>query len=98
MPAALPYSKHTPGRTFIIAISVLGLVALTQVGVLGWAFVKRVKAGPQIAAAPVASMPAAKTDGAPAEEKDKETLAVTDPFEDGKEPLAMDDSTEPIMP
>ena len=37
MPAALPYSKHTPGRTFIIAISVLGLVALTQVGVLGWA-------------------------------------------------------------
>ena len=49
MPAALPYSKHTPGRTFVIAISLLGLVALTQVGVLGWAFIKRVKAGQPIA-------------------------------------------------
>ena len=76
----------------------LGLVALTQVGVLGWAFVKRVKAGPQIAAGPVAGMPEAKRDGAAPEDRDKETLAVADPFDEAKEPLETDDSTEPIMP
>ena len=94
MPAALPYSKHTPGRTFVIAISLLGVIALTQVGVLGWAFVKRVKAGPHIAAAAIPPAP----EGAQADDKEKDTLAVADPFEDGKETLATDDSTEPIMP
>ncbi len=82
----------------MIAISVLGLVALTQVGVLGWAFLKRVKAGPQIAAVAAPTIPDGKRDGAPAEDKDKETLTVNDPFEDGKDPLTTDDSTDPIMP
>lgn len=98
MPAALPYSKHSPGRTFVIAISVLGLVALTQVGLLGWALVKRVQAGPQVVAAPAATAPDAKGSTGTGDEKEKETLAVNDPFEDGKEPLTTDDSTEPIMP
>ena len=96
MPAALPYSKHTPGRTFVIAISVLGIVALTQVGVLGWAFVKRVKAGAQTAAVPASAISEATREAAAPDEKD--TLAVADPFEDGKNTLTTDDSTEPIMP
>ena len=96
MPAALPYSKHTPGRTFIIAISVLGLIALTQVGMLGLAFVKRVKAGGPIAVVPssvnVAPKPA---NGQPGE---NETLLLTDPFEDPAASLTVDGSSAPIMP
>lgn len=75
-------------------MSVLGVVALTQVGVLGWAFVKRVKAGPQPVAVAVPPTPAP----AAPDEKEKETLAVADPFEDGKEPVAAEESSEPIMP
>ena len=95
MPAALPYSKHTPGRTFIIAISVLGVVALTQVGMLGWAFVQRVKAGAQaVIASPV--NPGPKPAGAPTGEK--EALTMADPFDDKEAVLTIDGSTEPIMP
>ena len=82
----------------MIAISVLGLGALTQVGVLGWAFVKRVQAGRQVVVAPAATAPDGKGSTGTGDEKEKETLAVNDPFEDGKEPLTTDDSTEPIMP
>ena len=96
MPAALPYSKHTPGRTFIIAISVLGIVALTQVGMLGWAFVKRVKAGAQVVSVPSPVIPAPKPAGAV--EEDKGTLTLTDPFEDKDSTLTVENSTEPIMP
>ena len=94
MPAALPYSKHTPGRTFIIAISVLGIVALTQVGMLGWAFVKRVKAGAQVVSVPSPVMPAPQPAGA----VDKGTLTLNDPFEDKDSMLTVEGSTEPIMP
>ena len=92
MPAALPYSKHTPGRTFIVAISVLGIVALTQVGMLGWAFVKRVKAGARVSAIPSPVNPGPKR----ADERD--SLTLTDPFEDKDSMLTVDGSTEPIMP
>ncbi len=97
MPAALPYSKNSPGRTFIVSISVLGLIALTQLGALGWAFVKRLKQGPPVATAP------ATTPGAVAVEAnaaDSETLVLTTPFDDPNATLAIDDSpsTEPIMP
>ena len=99
MPAALPYSKHTPGRTFIIAISVLGIVALTQIGVLGWAFVKRVKAGPTVATA-LAAVPPKPTPATPGtEDKDKETLALNnDPFDDPNGTVSIENSTGPIMP
>ena len=96
MPAALPYSKHTPGRTFIIAISVLGLVALTQVGMLGLAFVKRVKAGVPIAAIPGPLNVAPKPANGQPEEKD--TLLLTDPFEDPAGSLTVENSSAPIMP
>ncbi len=96
MPAALPYSKHTPGRTFIVAISVLGIVALTQVGMLGWAFVKRVKAGSQAIAISVPAKTGPILSGGIEDEKG--SLAVTDPFEDKTLVLNVDSSTEPIMP
>ena len=96
MPAALPYSKHTPGRTFIIAISVLGLIALMQVGMLGWAFVKRVRAGAQIVAVPPPANPIPKPAATLATEKD--LLTLTDPFEDKDAALTLENSAEPIMP
>jgi hypothetical protein len=41
MPAALasPIARPSVGRTFIVAISVVGLVALAQLGAVGWVFV-----------------------------------------------------------
>ena len=96
MPAALPYSKHTPGRTFIIAISVLGLVALTQVSMLGWAFVKRVRAGTQVVAVPSPVSPGPKPSSGPEEEKG--SLTLNDPFDDKTLVLNVESSTEPIMP
>lgn len=101
MPEALPYSKHTPGRTFIISISVLGIVALTQLGALGWAFVKRVKAGPQVAAVqPVAGGAQTSPTTTPKpDDAGKDTLVLTEPFDDPNGVLAVDDdSSEPIMP
>ena len=96
MPAALPYSKHSPGRTFVVAISVLGLVALTQVGMLGWAFVKRVKAGVPVAALPIpANNPASPVNPQPEE---KEALTMNDPFEDPSATLTVDEGNAPIMP
>ncbi len=98
MPAALPYSKHTPGRTFVVAISLLGVVALTQVGVLGWAFIKRVQAPPPTPVLASLTGPGAP-DAKPVDEKEKEpdALTTTDPFDDGKS-TSLDNSSEPIMP
>ena len=103
MPAALPYSKHTPGRTFIVAICVLGIVALTQIGAIGWAFVKRASHPPVIAvaSAPALSPPKMRNSSAPGEEK--ETLMLGDPFDEKDQSLAANGDTpettaDPIMP
>ena len=97
MPAALPYSKHTPGRTFVIAISVLGLVALAQVGVLGWAFVKRAQSGLPVTMVAGTTGSDLKPDAAETE-KEPEVLAVNDPFEDAKGNVTLDNPADPIMP
>ena len=41
MITASPITRQTVGRTFIVAISVLGFIAVTQLGALIWAFVLR---------------------------------------------------------
>ncbi|HEX8312586.1 MAG TPA: hypothetical protein VF614_14785 [Chthoniobacteraceae bacterium] len=41
MPAASPITRSSVGRTFVVAISVLGVAAVAQVGALAWAFVSR---------------------------------------------------------
>src|SRR5829696_4986471 len=55
MPAALasPIARPSVGRTFIVAISLLGVVAFAQLGAVGWVFVnsfhtltERAKTGP----------------------------------------------------
>jgi tetratricopeptide (TPR) repeat protein len=49
MITASPITRQTVGRTFIVAISVLGVIAVTQLGALIWAFVLRSKLPPVIA-------------------------------------------------
>jgi tetratricopeptide (TPR) repeat protein len=96
MPAALPYSKQTPGRTFVIAMSVLGVIALTQAGALSWAFIKRAKnhlAGRTVASAgnPAPKPPSTAGD-------DKESLNLTDPFLEAGSGNGTSVSSAPIMP
>jgi tetratricopeptide (TPR) repeat protein len=98
MPAALPYSKQTPGRTFIIAISVLGLVALTQIGALGIAFVKRVKNGPPASTLPASNLALARPKLTPATAEESESLSLEDPFADSAAKVASEKDTGPIMP
>jgi hypothetical protein len=51
--AGSPIARQSVGRTFIVAVSVLGVIALAQLGAVGWVFVnrfqtltERAKAGP----------------------------------------------------
>lgn len=59
MTAALaPITRQTVGRTFIIAISVLGIGAALQLGVVGYLFYIRLRSGPMV----VSSQPAGEKD------------------------------------
>jgi hypothetical protein len=46
MLASSPIPKQTVGRTFFIAIITLGVVALIQLGAVGWAFIARIHSAP----------------------------------------------------
>ncbi|MDQ3625448.1 MAG: hypothetical protein M3463_23735 [Verrucomicrobiota bacterium] len=85
MPVFAPTHPQPLGRTFIAAISFLGVVALAQVGAAAWALVSRAQQG-----LPLASRsPALHGSSGP-----EDRLALNDPFEEapGKTPLP------PIVP
>jgi tetratricopeptide (TPR) repeat protein len=95
MSAVSPIARPSVGRTFIMAISVVGCIALAQIGAVGWVFVKRftslterAKLGPvqklTIAATPVAGDLATNA-----------TLDARDPFEEVRKTTV---TTEPIPP
>jgi len=103
MSAALasPIARPSVGRTFIIAISVLGLVAFAQLGAVGWVFVnsfqtltERAKVGPGRKA--VADNE--KNGGNLAATETTDTLEAKDPFVDGESPNATSASADPIPP
>jgi hypothetical protein len=48
MSALAPITRQTVGRTFIVAISVLGIGAALQLGVVAWLFYSRFRAGPAV--------------------------------------------------
>lgn len=103
MPAAVsPIARPSVGRTFFVAISLLGCIALGQIGAVGWVFVKRfttlterAKLGPapQLAVAPSATP-------APGDLSTTATLDTHDPFEDARaNPSATAaNSSDPILP
>jgi hypothetical protein len=69
MSAAIPYHKHTVGRTFMIAISVLGLGAFVQFCAVSWLFFSRYRAAPPV------ELPGTAANPPPATAKE-----FTDPF------------------
>ncbi len=48
MPAASPITRQTVGQTFTVALSVLGAGVVLQLGAVGWAFIARYHAQPDI--------------------------------------------------
>jgi hypothetical protein len=54
MLSASPITNQPVGKTFTVAISVLGVGAMLQLGVIGWAFVNRVRSGAPMTVATVA--------------------------------------------
>src|ERR1051325_784233 len=71
-----PITKLTFGRTFFVAVSILGTVALIQLGAVGYVFIKRFHATP---ASPIAKVQPARRVPVPAASPEP-TLDVTDTF------------------
>ena len=98
MPAAVsPIARPSVGRTFIVAISLLGCIALVQIGAVAWMFVgrfttltERAKLGP----ARLVATNAPTATPAPGDLVATATLDARDPFEEAR-PAA---TTEPIAP
>jgi hypothetical protein len=83
MPAAVsPITRQTVGKTFMVAISLLGAMALAQVGVLGWVFVSKFRAAPPAETAETVPTPVEESTP---REPERE-LIVADPF-DGDDAL-----------
>ena len=98
MPSASPISAPSVGRTFAIAISVLGVVAVTQLGAVGWVFSHRFQSlaakavePPKIAAAKTA--PAAESGN-----EEEEKITPNDPFAEQLDATKTVASTNPIAP
>ncbi len=102
MPAAVsPIARPSVGRTFIVAISLLGLIALTQIGAVGWMFgrrfstlTERAKLGP----ARLVGSNAAPATPAPGDLVGTATLDARDPFEDSRVPATSDPIAPPPKP
>ena len=47
MPATSPIPKQIVGRTFFVAIIILGVVALAQLGAVAWVFIVKFHSTPQ---------------------------------------------------
>src|SRR4051794_22473396 len=59
MSAALPIQKHQVGRTFTVALAVLGIGALVQFSAIGWLFLTRYRSNLYTEPAVGTSTPAA---------------------------------------
>lgn len=100
MPAAVsPIARPSVGRTFTVAISLLGCIALAQIGAVGWVFTnrfsdltERAKLGPARAST-LASASATPVAGDPAS---MATLDPHDPFEESVRNTAA--TSDPIPP
>src|SRR4029453_1564926 len=89
--AGSPIARQSVGRTFIVAVSLLGLIALGQLGAVGWVFVnrfqtltERAKAGPNHRLASSTGDGAFPGDVASIETNEK--LDTSDPFNESGAP------------
>jgi hypothetical protein len=94
--AGSPIARQSVGRTFIVAVSLLGIIALAQLGAVGWVFVnrfqtltERAKAGPNHRFAPSNNNSVFPGDLAATETNEK--LDTSNPFgepgENGDDPI-----------
>lgn len=74
MDASYLVPKQSPGKTFVVAISVLGIVALAQLVAIGWAFMQRFQSAPIPQRAPAAAQ------SAPAAAEARDQLDTRDTF------------------
>jgi hypothetical protein len=95
--AGSPIARPSVGRTFIVAVSILGMIALGQLGAVGWVFVnrfqtltERAKAGPGHHLAFVNGNAVFPGDLSSTETNEK--LDISSPFGEGGK------SDEPIVP
>ncbi|HEV7866218.1 MAG TPA: hypothetical protein VGO90_00950 [Chthoniobacteraceae bacterium] len=92
MITASPITRQTVGRTFIVAISVLGVAALAQLGAVVWAFVIRSQMPPPFADASDVPPVLGSVRQGPAVPVD---TAFTDPARSGVETLALGSPPKP---
>jgi hypothetical protein len=100
---ASPIARPSVGRTFIVAVSLLGLVALGQLTAVGWVFVhrfqtltERAKSGPGGRLASNGTSGNAAMPGDLASTQTTEKLETTDPFAEPAGAAATSDA--PILP
>lgn len=109
MPAASPIATQSVGRTFAIAIGVLGIVAIVQLGAVGWVFSNKFKSLAAKAVAPlqkpavpkapaVPSVPATPAVAVASVEPDDEKLTPIDPFPADMDAAKDVASTTPLPP
>lgn len=79
MPASSPMTRQTVGKTFIVASTLLGLVAVVQFGAMAWAFAARYRS---LTAGGTEGPREFRTPPAPARPEPPEALAVADPLAD----------------
>ncbi len=96
MPAAVsPIARPSVGRTFIVAISLLGCIALAQIGAVGWMFANRFTTLTERAKQGPARLVATNAAPAPGDLATTATLDARDPFEAARN---VPPSSEPIAP
>jgi len=99
MSSASPITTQSVGRTFTIAIGVLGIVAFVQVGAVSWVFSHRFQIMAAQAIAPAEKAVAGKPASSPkVAEDDEEKIAPEDPFAQQADATKTADSTDPIFP
>src|SRR4029450_13330183 len=96
--AGSPIARQSVGRTFIVAVSILGVIALGQLGAVGWVFVNRFQTLTERAKAGARTPPAvidgnAVFPGDLASTETNEKLSTDNPFGD-----AASGSDAPIVP
>src|SRR5262245_58955470 len=92
-----PIARPSVGRTFIVAVSVLGVIALAQLAAVGWVFVNRFQVLTERAKAGPGQRPLingnAVFPGDLASTETNEKLSTENPFGD-----AAQNSDDPIIP
>src|SRR5213593_2454920 len=93
--AVSPIARQSVGRSFIVAVSLLGCIALAQIAAVSWVFVKRFAALTERAKLGPGKIAATAATPVPGDFAATATLDARDPFEEVRTSIA---TSEPIAP